>query len=92
MTGLSAKLVALPAAIEAMHATENSPAFANSRQDKNLARQLDDFNRMVGVGLAHISDITKPTAESSFGAPRPVLKQKTSGRSHEGELEISGAR
>jgi alpha-glucosidase (family GH31 glycosyl hydrolase) len=92
MTALSAKLAALPATIEAMHATENSPAFANSRQDKNVARQIDDFNRMVSVGLAHISDITQAAAESSFRAPGRAMKRKSSGRSGGGELEISRAR
>jgi alpha-glucosidase len=60
VSGLPAKLAGLAKLIDAMHATEASPAFAMKNQEKNpMSNKLEDYNRLVDTALAHIADINE---------------------------------
>jgi alpha-glucosidase len=60
MSSLPAKLAGLAKLIDAMHATESSPAFAMRNQDKiRPGHKLEDYNRLVDTALAHIADINE---------------------------------
>jgi alpha-glucosidase (family GH31 glycosyl hydrolase) len=75
LSGLSAKIAALPKVIEALHATDASPAFATRKQDKNLNLQLAAYNKMVDTALAHLADIIPPASVSSPDRGRTVPAQ-----------------
>jgi alpha-glucosidase (family GH31 glycosyl hydrolase) len=65
-SGLSAKLAGLAKIIDAMHATETSPAFATMNQDKKYQSQkLEEYNGLISTALAHIADIN-PTPSVSL--------------------------
>jgi alpha-glucosidase (family GH31 glycosyl hydrolase) len=65
-SGLSAKLAGLAKIIDAMHATETSPAFATMNQDKKYqSRKLEEYNGLISTALAHIADIN-PTPSVSL--------------------------
>jgi alpha-glucosidase len=58
VSALPAKLAGLAKLIDAMHATETSPAFDKENQEKNHpSHKLEDYNRLVDTALAHIADI-----------------------------------
>jgi alpha-glucosidase (family GH31 glycosyl hydrolase) len=80
---LSAKLTGLAKAIEAMHATDTSSAFAA----KNPPHKLDDYNGLIDKALAHIADINQTTSAALIG---------TSSKAHERppkrDLEIRSAK
>jgi alpha-glucosidase (family GH31 glycosyl hydrolase) len=64
--GLSAKLSGLAKIIDAMHATETSPAFAMMNQDKKYQSQkLEEYNGLINTALAHIADINPSVSVSS---------------------------
>jgi alpha-glucosidase len=66
--GLQKKLAALPESIEAMHATESSPAFATTSESGSDHRQdkLVHYNSVIDAALAHIAGINEtPTRASS---------------------------
>jgi alpha-glucosidase (family GH31 glycosyl hydrolase) len=69
VSGLSAKLTGLAKIIDAMHATETSPAFATMNQDKKQQSQkLEEYNGLISTALAHIADIN-PTPSVSSNNP-----------------------
>ena len=68
LSGLSAKLIGLAKIIDAMHATETSPAFAMMNQDKKYQSQkLEEYNGLINTALAHITDINPSTSVSANG-------------------------
>jgi alpha-glucosidase len=74
--GLPKKLAALPELIEAMHATESSPAFAATSESGSDHREdrLVRYNSMISTALAHIAGITEmqPRASTEVRtAPEP---------------------
>ena len=67
MSALQPKLAGLSGLVEAMHATENSPAFAVKNVDSNTkhpSRKLEEYNAVIDTALAHIAEIseTRPRA------------------------------
>ena len=68
MSALQPKLAGLASLIEAMHATENSPAFAVNNADPNpnhpSSRKVEEYNAVIDKALAHIALIseTQPRA------------------------------
>jgi alpha-glucosidase len=68
MSALQPKLAGLASLIEAMHATENSPAFAETNADPNPnhpgSRKLEEYNAVIDKALAHIAQLseTQPRA------------------------------
>ena len=69
VSGLSAKLSGLSKIIDAMHATETSPAFAMLTQDKKYQTQkLEEYNGLINTALAHIADINPSPSVSSNGS------------------------
>ncbi len=61
VSALPAKLAGLAGAINAMHATAASPAFAKKNEDKNHPGQtLENYNRLIDTALAHLADINAP--------------------------------
>jgi alpha-glucosidase (family GH31 glycosyl hydrolase) len=67
MSALQPKLVGLRGLVGAMHATENSPAFAVKNLDSNTkhpSRKLEEYNAVIDTALAHIAEIseTRPRA------------------------------
>lgn len=60
LSALQQKLSALPRAIEALRATENSPAFASGAADPNPnhpSRRLAEYNSQIDSAMAHMADI-----------------------------------
>jgi len=79
LRGLAPKLASVPSVIEAMHATENSPAFAKSGADSNSndpKHSLAEYNSMIDTAMAHIADIneTQPRASLVHGAEQSKMK------------------
>ena len=70
VSGLPAKLAGLSELIDGMHATEDSQAFAARNRDKNLSRQIGEYNRVIDTALAHIADIYKTQPVASVIAAR----------------------
>ena len=71
VSGLSAKLNSLAQIIDAMHATETSPAFAMLNQDKKYQSQkLEEYNGLISTALAHIADINPTPSVSSNNTTR----------------------
>jgi hypothetical protein len=70
MKALQPKLDALAGLIEAMHGTENSPAFAANKVDSIAnhpsGRKLDDYNAVIDTALAHIAEITGPQPRAAI--------------------------
>ena len=69
LSGLQNKLAALPELIEAMHATESSPAFATTTSESSsdhTQNKLKYYNSVINAALAHIAGIneTQPRASS----------------------------
>lgn len=66
LSGLPTRLAVLPGLIEAMHATENSPAFVASGTDGNSkpSGRLAEYNSIIDTAMAHIADVgeTQPRA------------------------------
>jgi hypothetical protein len=55
VSALPKKLAGLSAEINAMHATESSPAFAQKDpQRAHPSRALEDYNRLIDTALAHL--------------------------------------
>jgi alpha-glucosidase (family GH31 glycosyl hydrolase) len=72
VSGLSAKLHGLTGIIDAMHASETSPAFAAMSQDKKLQSQkLEQYNGLINTALAHIADLNPSPSISSIGTTGP---------------------
>src|ERR1700729_3181945 len=72
VSGLSAKLHGLSEIIDAMHATESSPAFASMNQDKqHQSQKLEQYNGLINTALAHIADVNPSPSLSSNGTTRP---------------------
>jgi len=70
--GFAAKLAGLAKIIDAMHATETSPAFAAMNQDKKYQSQkLEEYNGLISTALAHIADINPAPSISSNNTTRP---------------------
>jgi alpha-glucosidase (family GH31 glycosyl hydrolase) len=70
LSSLQPKLAAIPATIEAMRATESSPAFATSSADSNADhsnQRLAEYNSTLDTAVAHVTDIseTQPRASVS---------------------------
>jgi alpha-glucosidase (family GH31 glycosyl hydrolase) len=66
---LGPKLAAIPDLIEAMHATERSPAFATGSSDSNPSkpdRRLADYNSAVDSAMAHLADISETQPRASI--------------------------
>lgn len=70
LSGLSAKIAALPKMIDALHATETSPGFVKRQRDPNLTAQLAAYNHAIDVALAHIADIVPPASTSASSSDR----------------------
>jgi alpha-glucosidase len=69
---LSAKLHGLNELIDAMHATETTPAFASMNQDKKHQNQkLEEYNGLINTALAHIADVNPSPSISSNGTIGP---------------------
>jgi hypothetical protein len=69
--GLQRKLAVLPELIQALHATESSPAFAANISQSSSDRpqsKLVQYNSVINTALAHIADIneTRPRASSEM--------------------------
>jgi hypothetical protein len=69
ISGLQKKLTVLPELIEAMHATESSPAFATTTSESSselTQNKLLHYNSAINTALAHIAGIneTQPRASS----------------------------
>jgi alpha-glucosidase (family GH31 glycosyl hydrolase) len=93
VSGLSAKLSGLTKIIDAMHATETSPAFAMMGQDRKYQSQkLDEYNGLINTALAHIADINPTPSVSSNGTTRTGLTRKVTGESPSGGLEIRNSK
>jgi alpha-glucosidase (family GH31 glycosyl hydrolase) len=76
VSGLSAKLSGLAKIIDAMHATETSPAFAMMNQDKKYQSQkLEEYNGLINTALAHITDINPSTSVSSNSTSAPGVSR-----------------
>ena len=89
VSGLSAKLSSLTKIIDAMHATETSPAFSTMSQDRKYQTQkLEEYNGLINTALAHIADINPAPSVSSNGTTRTGLSRKITGESQSGGLEI----
>jgi hypothetical protein len=79
--------------IDAMHATETSPAFAMMNQDKKYQNQkLEEYNGLINTALAHIADINPSPSVSSNRTTRPGLSRKITGESQSAALEIRNSR
>ena len=68
VSALQKKLAALPALIEAMHATESSPAFATATSESSSdgsQNNLRHYNSIINTALAHIADINETQARAS---------------------------
>ncbi len=75
--GLQAKLPGLAKAIEAMHATETSAAFAMTDLDKkDQSQKLEEYNGLVDAALAHIADINQSPSVSSIDKTKHRLSQE----------------
>jgi alpha-glucosidase len=60
VSSLPAKLAGLAKGIDAMHATETSPAFAMKNPQKNHpSLSLEEYNRLVDTALAHFADLSE---------------------------------
>jgi alpha-glucosidase len=65
-SNLSAKLSGLAKIIDAMHATETSPAFAMMNQDKkHQSQKLEEYNGLINTALAHIAGLNPSPSVSS---------------------------
>ncbi len=66
LKGLTEKIPALNQAVESMRATETSPAFVTLGNDKqNQSLKLAQYNHLVDLALAHMRDLSSPSADSS---------------------------
>jgi alpha-glucosidase (family GH31 glycosyl hydrolase) len=93
VSGLSAKLSSLTKIIDAMHATETSPAFSMMSQDRKYQSQkLEEYNGLINTALAHIADINPSPSVSSNGTTRTGLSRKITGESQSGGLEIRNSK
>jgi alpha-glucosidase len=65
--GLQKKLTALPELIEALHATESSPAFAttNESSSDHSQNKLVHYNSVINTALAHIASISETQPRAS---------------------------
>jgi len=73
--GLQKKLTALPKLIEAMHATESSPAFAATSESglDHPEKKLLRYNSAISTALAHIAGITETQ-------PRATMEVRTASK------------
>jgi Domain of unknown function (DUF5110)/Glycosyl hydrolases family 31 len=93
VSGLSAKLAGLAKIIDAMHATETSPAFAMMNRDKKYQSQkLEEYNGLINTALAHIADINPSPSVSSNGTTRHRLSRQSKGESQSGTLAIRNSK
>jgi alpha-glucosidase len=79
LRGLGPKLKAIPGVIEALHATENSPAFAVSGTDSSAndsKLRLAAYNRVIDTAMAHIADINETQPRASIHHPSQQSKVK----------------
>src|SRR3984957_856852 len=68
VSGLQEKLASLPQLIEAMHATESSPAFAPTASESSsdhTQNKLEQYNSLINTALAHIAGINEPQPPAS---------------------------
>ena len=65
--GLQKKLAAVPESIEALHATEASPAFATTSESgsDHPQEKLVHYNSVINTALAHIAGISEPQPRAS---------------------------
>lgn len=79
LSGLERKLPALPNVIEAMRATENSPAFAAGGTDgkSKPSGRLAEYNSIIDTARAHIADAgaTEPRASIKKLSTEPSKEQ-----------------
>jgi hypothetical protein len=76
VSSLSAKLADLAKIVDAMHATETSPAFATMNHDKKYQSQkLEEYNGLINTALAHIANINPSPSVSSNGTTGPELSR-----------------
>jgi alpha-glucosidase (family GH31 glycosyl hydrolase) len=69
LRGFGPKLAAIPGVIEALHATENSPAFAMSGTNSNAndsKHRLAAYNSVIDTAMAHIADINETQPRASI--------------------------
>jgi hypothetical protein len=69
ISGFQRKLATLPHLIEAMHATESSPAFAATMSESNSDHphsKLVQYNSVIDSALAHIADISETQSQASI--------------------------
>ena len=75
VSGLKEKLAAVPELIEALHATESSPAFAwtGESNSDHPQEKLVHYNSVINTALAHIAGIaeTQPRAGEVRTAAQP---------------------
>jgi alpha-glucosidase len=69
MSGLQSKLAGLANLVEAMHATERSPAFAMKDAGSNsdhADRRLVQYNAAINIALAHLEDVDGTHSRASI--------------------------
>jgi alpha-glucosidase len=93
VSGLSAKLAGLAKIIDAMHATETSPAFAMMNRDKKYQSQkLEEYNGLINSALAHLVDLNPPPSVSSSTTTGQRLSRQINRESQSGTLEIRNSK
>jgi alpha-glucosidase (family GH31 glycosyl hydrolase) len=67
ISALQNKLTALPELIEALHATESSPAFATTSESgsDHLQEKLVHYNSVINTALAHIAGVSERQPQAS---------------------------
>jgi alpha-glucosidase len=68
VTGLQKNLAALPELIQALHATESSPAFATTTSESSSDHPQDKlihYNSVINTALAHIAGISEKQPRAS---------------------------
>jgi alpha-glucosidase len=68
ISGFQKKLAALPESIEALHATESSPAFATTSSESasdHRQEKLVHYNSVINTALAHIAGISETQPRAS---------------------------
>jgi Glycosyl hydrolases family 31/Domain of unknown function (DUF5110) len=91
VSSLPAKLATLSKLIDSLHATETSPAFATKHKVGEVSRELEDYNRLIDLALAHIADTTTTQTGPSI-AESIVTAPKFSDKMRGGGLENRGSK
>jgi alpha-glucosidase (family GH31 glycosyl hydrolase) len=79
MTGLQTKLAGLAGLIEAMHATDKSPAFAAQKpMPDHVDPSMEDYNAVIDTALAHMADVNEIQPRAAIDQPA-IDNKKTGG-------------